>query len=413
MRIGIYLGLPIWGGGGGSAPPDPPVEFDFQEFDMTAGGEGQWVGYSVGTSPAPQPAFGSISNQPTATTTLLAFYDDTASGVFLAAFAGDYVDELDGVQISIGGFVVDSFEVELISGTTWVRFTGITGDLTVGSSYEVLFGWDLTPAQELWTPDDLPAMYKTNGGMWDAANSQIAGTNQVSAVTDSWGVRDMRQANSANQPFSGTRNGFSAVVWPDTTGSRWVGVTAAFQPKYYVEVSQFQTGVEATADAGITHIIGGDSDALTSRVRIRQGASGFTNPADGDFVAAKNGATAFSVNVLPLPMSIMEITGSFGSTPWGAGRSSIVLRSWRGPKLWWMFLGEVPTLDLRQRIQGWLAWRYNLVASLPADHPYKNAAPTKEFMVEQQGNNFTIQSLPSENEFDVNQSGNEFAFTGA
>jgi hypothetical protein len=30
----------------------------------------------------------------------------------------------------------------------------------------------------------------------------------------------------------------------------------------------------------------------------------------------------------------------------------------------------------RQLNEGYLAWKWNLVASLPADHPYKNAAPT-------------------------------------
>ena len=32
--------------------------------------------------------------------------------------------------------------------------------------------------------------------------------------------------------------------------------------------------------------------------------------------------------------------------------------------------------ETRQRIEGYLAWKWGLVASLPADHPYKSAAPT-------------------------------------
>ena len=30
----------------------------------------------------------------------------------------------------------------------------------------------------------------------------------------------------------------------------------------------------------------------------------------------------------------------------------------------------------RQKIEGYLAWKWGLTSSLPADHPYKNAAPT-------------------------------------
>jgi hypothetical protein len=32
--------------------------------------------------------------------------------------------------------------------------------------------------------------------------------------------------------------------------------------------------------------------------------------------------------------------------------------------------------DTRQRVEGYLAWKWGLVANLPAGHPYKNAAPT-------------------------------------
>ena len=34
------------------------------------------------------------------------------------------------------------------------------------------------------------------------------------------------------------------------------------------------------------------------------------------------------------------------------------------------------TTDERQKFEGYLAWKWNVVSTLPADHPYKNAAPT-------------------------------------
>lgn len=37
---------------------------------------------------------------------------------------------------------------------------------------------------------------------------------------------------------------------------------------------------------------------------------------------------------------------------------------------------SVLTLSNIQLVEGYLAWKWGLVASLPADHPYKNAAPT-------------------------------------
>lgn len=120
-----------------------PSALSFQEIILTNGSQGQWVGFSDGGNTRPQPAFGSISGQPTTSTQLLALYDDTNSGVVLAVFAGDWVYNLDGLQISIGGFVLQSFEVELISGNTWVRFSDMPGDWAAGEDYEILFGYDL------------------------------------------------------------------------------------------------------------------------------------------------------------------------------------------------------------------------------------------------------------------------------
>lgn len=120
-----------------------PIDFGFVPMDLLAEAEGQWVGYSDGGVTRPQPAFGTIDPQPTAVTNLLAFYDDTNSGVFLAVFEGDYESELAGLQVSIGGFVMPSFEIELISGNTWVRLSGLPGDLEDGVLYQVEFGFNL------------------------------------------------------------------------------------------------------------------------------------------------------------------------------------------------------------------------------------------------------------------------------
>jgi hypothetical protein len=35
------------------------------------------------------------------------------------------------------------------------------------------------------------------------------------------------------------------------------------------------------------------------------------------------------------------------------------------------------TLEQDQQIEGYLAWKWGLQSSLPADHPFRNNAPTK------------------------------------
>lgn len=117
-----------------------PVNWNFQPIVMTAATNGQWVGYSTGVTTTPQPAFGSISGQPTAITTLLALYNDTASGRYLVVFQGNYLLALQGLKIIIGGFPIASYETQLISGNTWVRFDDGIGNLVPGA-YEITFGF--------------------------------------------------------------------------------------------------------------------------------------------------------------------------------------------------------------------------------------------------------------------------------
>lgn len=119
-----------------------PVDFDWQPFDLTAGADGfQWVGFSDGSATLPQPAFGSISAQPSAVTELLGLYDDTASDVYLVVFAGDWEYAMAGLVLSIGGTEFTPFEVELINGNTWLRYNGV-GDLEDEAVYQIEF---LTP----------------------------------------------------------------------------------------------------------------------------------------------------------------------------------------------------------------------------------------------------------------------------
>lgn len=133
ISSGRYMPLSSGVSGGGG------VDFGWQPISVTAGDGGQWVGYSDGGETRPQPSFGSISGQPSALTNLLAFYDDTASNVYLVVFSGDWVSEMSSMTFSIGGMPFTPFEAELISGNTWIRYNGL-GDWVDGDNYQVEFG---------------------------------------------------------------------------------------------------------------------------------------------------------------------------------------------------------------------------------------------------------------------------------
>ena len=49
----------------------------------------------------------------------------------------------------------------------------------------------------------------------------------------------------------------------------------------------------------------------------------------------------------------------------------------RGAFMEFIVLRKGATLAEIQKLEGWAAWRYSLTALLPADHPWKNSAPTK------------------------------------
>lgn len=202
----------------------PPIEWNWQTFSMTNGGDGvQWVGYSVGGDTLPNPAFGSISNEPTDKATLLAFYQDTASGVVLAVFSGEWETELAGLEVSLGGLVLYPFEIEVISGNTWLRYDGMPGLWTEGVVYEVLFGWGLEPvfdpsSEALFARFTTPP---TDGRKWLINNLIVSLKDaDVWSKLDAFYVMAAANAQAARQNWIANTYNLTAVSAPVFTTDR-------------------------------------------------------------------------------------------------------------------------------------------------------------------------------------------------
>lgn len=119
--------------------PVPPA-FDWAQFQFTSGTDGaQWIGYSDGGADRPQPAFGTMASQPTTVTNLLAIYDDTASGNYIAVFAGDYLSLMSNLPMTVASTTYTPFDASVVNGNTWIRYTG-DGDWIDAETYSVAFG---------------------------------------------------------------------------------------------------------------------------------------------------------------------------------------------------------------------------------------------------------------------------------
>lgn len=119
--------------------PEHPIDFNWQMITLTAGEEGQWLGFSDGGATRPQPGFGAISGQPSDKTDLLALYDDSFSNVYLAVFSGDWLSDMATLTMAIGGTPFTPFDANVISGNTWIRYNGV-GDFVDGADYQIKFG---------------------------------------------------------------------------------------------------------------------------------------------------------------------------------------------------------------------------------------------------------------------------------
>jgi hypothetical protein len=87
----------------------------------------------------------------------------------------------------------------------------------------------------------------------------------------------------------------------------------------------------------------------------------FANGNTGTGVAVTGTAAS---NANPMTIGSRESTANTFNNHWNGDMAEII------------FLGSAATTDTRQRIEGYLAHKWGLTASLPADHPFKTVGPT-------------------------------------
>jgi hypothetical protein len=127
----------------------------------------------------------------------------------------------------------------------------------------------------------------------------------------------------------------------------------------------FRYGNGATVDVNVSSITGGPRVVMLRK-------NGTTNSMWVNGVELSNKTVSFTYsNNLPQPWYVGGVTGSIlswlsdpGTDHMNGGLYEIM-----------NFTSTLVTAD-RQKVEGYLAWKYGVASNLPAGHPYKSSPPT-------------------------------------
>lgn len=236
---------------------------------------------------------------------------------------------------------------------------------------------------QLWTPAALGA----DLALWldaDDASTITLNGSTVSQWSDKSGNnRHATQSVSASQPtYDATGfNGKPAVTWIDNL-NRMDTPTFAAQSFYFV--TRYSDGLQATWLYSFQGLLGGNHVPIGLIGRLAPTddywytGNTFSNiRRDGGSEANTNTST---VTALPFPNGIIGASAVSATTPpsgWMIGNDRrFVGRGWTGPMAEIIATPTLLSTNDRQKLEGYLAWKWGTVASLPSDHPFKNGAPT-------------------------------------
>jgi hypothetical protein len=229
-------------------------------------------------------------------------------------------------------------------------------------------------AEELWTPTLLGSPLV---GWWDASDpSTVTIATGVSEITDKSGnSRTFSQATGADQPalITGELNGLSVMRFDGNgdslaTASRVTIRTLILLAKWSATTGDYRHIWDMTATGngwhGATVASGNLLDSSLSSVLIR----------NGDKYVNGTPTTGLLNRYTNWTIHGFETTGDIN--PISTGRqASFSTRSFLGDYAEFMYLSSVPSAGDRQKIEGYLAHKWGIQASLPSDHPYKSAPP--------------------------------------
>lgn len=242
----------------------------------------------------------------------------------------------------------------------------------------------------LWTPDLLGSTLK----LWldaDDADTITQSGGLVSQWNDKSGNNKHAVQNTGAQQPTYSLTGLNnkpAVVWPNQANpcNMVSGNLSTYGIRSAFFVIQFGTGVETHWYISYQGVFGGNNSpmSLIGSVFYTTENKWDTNAVMMFYNGRYNGGDSVNLKgytTLPMTPTILEATADSLQTPFsgwyiGMDRTFIAQnRGWSGPISEVIFTDTVLSESDRQKIEGYLAWKWNLVGNLPVGHPYKNTPP--------------------------------------
>ena len=326
-------------------------------------------------------------------------HGNTRRGITAAKGPGDMVTIQSGT-----GYAGSVLKTNVLTGGNWRRNgTNIAG--ATGTTYTMTYAdegqaIDFKPTSapagnviEMFMPSDI-----ANLALWiDAMNTAgiTFGTGSlVAGIASRAGSLSFAQATAGSQPsHSNTgRNGKPAFIM--TTGKRMALNTPTAMPSGTGASHTFGLAYMSTAAINFRAYLGWGSGNSTGQYRgFGKNNSGnrvfsigagelLSDPAvtylDTDRIIAcnqKNGGTVLTVDGQYETTDALNVsTGTNSYCNFGCGRNDDPRQMEGAVQEFMVYSATLSTAD-RQKVEGYIAHRWDQLARLPADHPYKVRAP--------------------------------------
>jgi hypothetical protein len=252
--------------------------------------------------------------------------------------------------------------------------------LTGGTSYSVTIGANVTTTTT-FTPTSISGC----SAWWDASDPYGTGTPPANGTAIStW-------TDKSGSGYNGiAQSGLSATY---TSASNTLNFNNAYyttnypaNPTYetffmvfnYTNASAEMVPIGSTSGGRIIYIYNQDYSVSTSYAAGSSNSSGLaTNGTNNLIVTAINtNANAYASTNAALTMNGPNTIGAFGAgTKTYLGRDAYP-HIFYGNVCEIIFYNSVLSATDRQKVEGYLAWKWGLQTNLPSTHPYYSAAPT-------------------------------------